>query len=278
MAMMTARTLTASESVESEESRAKTMRGVHLGDLTWPEAKAWIDIGRVVVIPIGAAAKEHGHHLPLKTDYLLAEALANGVAAALPVIVAPIVTFGYYPAFRHYPGSQHLAPETFSALLRDIFEGFIAQGARRLAVINTGVSTEAPLHVVVREIHERHGVRIATADIVRIGRKADIVLGQELGGHADEHETSLMMAIAPQSVRLERAVTDYGHAREAPQTIFYLPTIFDGDRNSGADYSATGARGDPTLATAEKGRAILSASVRDLVGGLQALFPDAFGT
>ena len=252
------------------------MRGVHLGDLTWPEAKAWIDAGRVIVIPIGAAAKEHGHHLPLGTDYLLAQALANGVAKALPVVVAPIVSFGYYPAFRHYPGSQHLAPETFSALLRDLFEGFIAQGARRLAVINTGVSTEAPLRVVVREIYERHRVRIPTADIVRVGRKADIGLSQKLGGHADEHETSLMMAIAPQSVHLDRAMTDYGHAQEAPQTVFYMPTIFDGDPNSGTDYSAAGARGDPTLATAEKGRAILSASVRDLVEGLQALFPDAF--
>ena len=83
------------------------MRGVYLGDLTWPEAKAWIDAGRVIVVPIGAAAKEHGYHLPLKTDYMLAEALARGVAEALPVVVAPVIGFGYYPAFRHYPGSQH---------------------------------------------------------------------------------------------------------------------------------------------------------------------------
>ena len=107
------------------------MRGVYLGDLTWPEAKAWIDAGRVVVVPIGAAAKEHGHHLPLKTDYMLAEALSRGVAEALPVIVAPVIGFGYYPAFRHYPGSQHLSPETFSALLRDILEGFIVAGRER---------------------------------------------------------------------------------------------------------------------------------------------------
>jgi creatinine amidohydrolase len=251
------------------------MRGVHLGDLTWPEAKRWIDAGRVVVIPIGAAAKEHGHHLPLKTDYLLAQALADGVAQVLPVVVAPIVSFGYYPAFRHYPGSQHVSPETFSALLREIFEGFMAQGARKLAVINTGVSTEAPLQVVIREIYERHRVRIAVADIRRVGRKSDVVLQQKLGGHADEHETSIIMAIAPDSVHLDRAVTDYGNALDAPQTVFYRPTIFDGDPQSDADYSAAGARGDPTLATAEKGRAILEAGVRDLVEGLRVIYPDA---
>ncbi len=247
-----------------------------MGDLTWPEAQAWIGAGRVVVIPIGAAAKEHGHHLPLKTDYLLAQALADGVAQALPVVIAPIVSFGYYPAFRHYPGSQHLSPETFSALLREIFEGFIAQGARKLAVINTGVSTEAPLLVVVREIYERHRVRIPVADIRRVGRKSDVVLQQKMGGHADEHETSIVMTVAPDSVHLDRAAPDYGNALDAPRTVFYLPTIFDGDPKSGADYSARGARGDPTLATPEKGEAILAAGIRDLVEGLRALYPDAF--
>ena len=130
--------------------------------------------------------------------------------------------------------------------------------------------------MVIREIYERHRVRIPVADIRRVGRKSDVVLQQQLGGHADEHETSIIMAVAPESVHLDRAVTDYGHAREAPQTVFYLPTIFDGDPQSGADYSERGARGDPTLATAEKGKTILAAGVRDLVEGLRALYPDAF--
>ena len=91
--------------------------GVFLEALTWPEAKARFDADAVVVVPIGAAAKEHGPHLPLNTDHLVARALAEGVAAALPVVIAPIVGFGYYPAFVRYPGSQHLAAETFMALL-----------------------------------------------------------------------------------------------------------------------------------------------------------------
>ncbi len=253
------------------------MRGVYLGDLTWPEAKAWIDAGRVVVVPIGAAAKEHGHHLPLKTDYMLAEALSRGVAEALPVVVAPIVGFGYYPAFRHYPGSQHLSPETFSALLRDILEGFIAQGARRIAVINTGVSTEPVVHVLLRELYEEAGVRIQVADIRRLGKDTDHLMQQTSGGHADEHETSIIMAIDPSAVRLDRAVADYGNSDALPKTVFYAPSIFSGDPASGPDYSARGARGDPTLSTVEKGRAMLDASIRDLVDGLKALFPEAMG-
>jgi creatinine amidohydrolase len=251
------------------------MQGVYLGDLTWPEAKAWFEAGRVIIVPIGAAAKEHGHHLPLKTDYLLAEALVKGVAEALPVVVAPVIGFGYFPAFRHYPGSQHLSPETFSALLSEILDGLIAQGARRIAIVNTGVSTEPIVQVVVREIYERKQVRIAVADIRRLGHSADALMEQDVGGHADEHETSLIMAVAPQAVHLDRAVADYGNVRAAPRTVFYLPSIFSGDPASGNDYSERGARGDPTLASAEKGRAILEASVADIVDGLRQLFPDA---
>jgi creatinine amidohydrolase len=251
------------------------MRGVYLGDLTWPEAKAWIDAGRVIVVPIGAAAKEHGYHLPLKTDYMLAEALSRGVADALPVVIAPVIGFGYYPAFRHYPGSQHVSPETFSALLRDILSGFIAQGASRIAVINTGVSTEPVVHVALRELYEETGIRVQVADIRRLGKDTDHLMQQSSGGHADEHETSIIMAIDASVVRLDRAVADYGNTGALPKTVYYAPTVFSGDAASGPDYSVRGARGDPTLATAEKGRAMLDASIRDLVDGLRTLFPEA---
>jgi creatinine amidohydrolase len=141
------------------------MSGVWLEDLTWPEARAWFDRGAVVLVPIGAASKEHGRHLPLKTDLLLARAFADEVRKALPVVVAPVVCFGYYPAFRHYPGSQHLSPETFQALVTEILEGFLAQGATKLAILNTGVSTEPCLRIVVRELYQRARVRVPVADI-----------------------------------------------------------------------------------------------------------------
>ena len=250
------------------------MRGVWLETLTWPEAKARFDANAVVVVPIGAAAKEHGHHLPLNTDHLLARALAEGVAAALPVVIAPIVGFGYYPAFVGYPGSQHLRAETFMALLIDIFGKLVADGAGRIAVINTGVSTEAPLQIAVRNILETTGVRIAVADIRRLGLAAARKARQELGGHADEIETSLMLAIAPETVQLDRAVTDYGHALTAPQTVFSRPVRYSGDPASGFDFSATGARGDPTLANAGLGKRVLAEMTRELVEGIRVLYPD----
>jgi creatinine amidohydrolase/Fe(II)-dependent formamide hydrolase-like protein len=231
----------------------------------------------VVLLPIGAAAKEHGRHLPLKTDLLLARAFAEEVRKILPVVVAPVVCFGYYPAFRHYPGSQHLSPATFQAVVTEILEGFVAQGAKNLAIVNTGVSTEPPLRIAVRELYERSGVRVPVVDIRNLGRSADHLFEQKLGGHGDEHETSLILAIEPDAVGMDVSPTDYGHVLEQPETVFYVPGVFSGDPTSGPDYSETGIRGDATLATAEKGRAALDATARDLIDGLRALFPDATG-
>ncbi len=252
------------------------MKGVWLEDLTWPEAKQWFDKGAPVVVPIGAISKEHGHHLPLKTDWLLARDLSRRVAEKLPVVLAPVVSFGYYPAFVRYPGSQHLSAETFGAILTEILAKFVRDGVKRLAVINTGVSTEPVLRIVVRDFYETHGVRVHTADIRMLGRKTRALMQQKIGGHADEAEASMILAIEPKSVKLDRARTDYGNALDEPATVFYTPTVFDGDAKSGPDYSVAGARGDPTLATAEKGEAILSDMAAELVDGLTKIFPEAF--
>jgi len=250
------------------------LKGTWLQTLTWEEAATRFAEDPVVVVPVGAASKEHGAHLPLETDFIYAQSLANKVAEALPVLIAPVVGFGYYPAFTTWPGSQHLRADTFRALMIDLLDGFIRQGIRRLAIINTGVSTEPVLQLAVRDIRDWHGIVVATADISRLGRGADHLMEQDNGGHADERETSVMLAIDPSRVRMNKAATDYGHRMATRTNVFRRPLILDPDPESGADYSAHGAMGDPSLATAEKGAAVLSAMAGDLMDGLLALWPD----
>lgn len=249
--------------------------GQWLEELTWVEADDWFRKGAVMLLPIGAASKEHGHHLPLCTDYLLARGICDLVLEQLPVLAAPVVSSGYYPAFRHYPGSQHLRPETFTAVLRDLLEGFLGQGLQRILVVNTGISTEPLVNVLLRELYDETGVRIAAAHISKLGRSTDGLLKQALGGHGDEHETAIIQAIAPKMVQFDKARCDYGNMCDEDETTFYLPTIFRSDPASGPDYSATGVRGDPTLATPEKGQAILEATAQDVVDGVRKLWPEA---
>lgn len=250
------------------------MKGVWLSDLTWPEAKEWFDAGAVVIVPIGAASKEHGHHLPLATDWILAEGITERVLKQLPVVAAPILGHGYYPAFRHYPGSQHLNPTTFSALVEEVLAGFVAQGVTRLVLLNTGVSTMPVLSVLVREFYERHQVRVMCANITALGRDTDDLMSQKFGGHGDEHETSIILALAPDKVRMDKAAPDYGHLESLPKSAFYVPVLFDSDEATGWDYSRDGVRGDPSLATVEKGEVMLNAIVRDVVDGIQMHFPE----
>jgi len=253
------------------------VRGAWIEDLTWPEVEARLKAGALLLVPVGAIAKEHGHHLPMKTDWLVARELASRVAAALPVLVAPVVSHGYYPAFTRYPGSQHLSAETFSALMRELLAKLIADGAQRIAVLNTGVSTEEPLQIVVRDLLAATGVRIAVADIRQLGSAVRARGSQKLGGHGDEWETSTILAIEPDLVHMDRAAEDYGSMLAEPRTVFRRPTRFSGDSASGPDYSRTGVRGDPTLASADKGRALLVEMARELVEGLVALYPDLRG-
>jgi len=216
--------------------------GMWLEDLTWQEAKARFDGGAVVVVPVGAASKAHGPHLPLKTDALTARALAQRLIERLPVVAAPVVGFGFYPAFTAFAGSQHLGADTFAALMRELIDNLRDHGVRRIAILNTGVSTEKPLDALsdVLVLHMR-----------LLGGKADVLFDNRDGGHADERETSVVLALDPRSVRMDRL---------APE----------------GDFEVTGATGDASRATSFKGERLLDARVDDMVAALKARWPESF--
>lgn len=211
---------------------------------------------RLVILPIGAFAKEHGLHLPMNTNALTAEALAMAAAERLDALVASVIGFGFYPAFTRYAGSQSTSRETFKALLLDVMQGLAAQGAKRLLLLNIGVSTEKTVEEATAAMVD---LKPVVAHLRTLGNAAGIEWQQIGGGHADERETSLMLAIAPQLVRMERAVN-----AEAPRSESRKP-ILSPYPDPDAEHSPTGATGNPTLATAAKGQRYLAAIVDDIV-------------
>jgi creatinine amidohydrolase len=219
------------------------MKGAWLEDLTWPEVKARFDADAVVVVPIGAAAKAHGPHLPLKTDALTARALAQGLIERLPVIAAPVLGFGFYPAFTGFAGSQHLSADTFKAVVRELIRTLRTQGVRRIGLINTGVSTETPLDEVAKEVD------VLVLHMRLLGQAAEALIEHKEGGHADERETSVMLALDPRSVRMDKLVLD-------------------------GPFEQTGATGDPSRATAFKGERLMAARLDDIVAALTKRWPD----
>ncbi len=256
-----------------------TTPGCWLEDLTWDEAKDRFDAGWPVVVPVGAIAKEHGLHLPLKTDWLTARALGQRLAARLRVVVAPVVPFGFYPAFVDYAGSQHLRAETFMGLMHELLACLIDQGVQRIMILNTGVSTEAPLAIVLADVYAQSGVRPHCAHMRLLGRGADRLLEQPEGGHGDERETSIILALDPRAVRMDRLqpADPGGIAAAAWQPgLAARPFHLRGDPTAGEEFTATGALGDPRAATAFKGERILAAILDDVEAALRAAFPGHF--
>lgn len=235
------------------------MDRVSIEEMAWDEVEAAFASGRPVIIPIGAFAKEHGLHLPMNTDAIVAGALGEAVARRIDGLVAPVVGFGHYPAFVRYAGSQTLSSGIFVGLLVELMQGFVAQGVRRLILLNTGVSTEDAVVQAATDIRTRFAVAAVDIHLRHLGAGAGIDWEQTGGGHADARETSLMLALAPAKVRLERARNEerpngsVGHAVLSPTP--------DAD----ADHSPSGATGNPMAASQAKGRRLLETILDEMV-------------
>jgi creatinine amidohydrolase len=247
---------------------AKTAQGYFLEHLNWKDAETLLTDESVVVIPIGAQAKQHGYHLPLNNDYLLAEYLKNAIVKRLPVAIAPTINYSYYPAMADYPGSVSLSIETASQMFVDIVRSFARFGPRYFYFLNTGISTIEPLKLA-SELLKPDGTVINYTDLRSSLRTVRGDLEEQKGGsHADEIETSIMLFIAPEVVRMERATRDFTGDGSGPLSREPRPD---------AVHSPTGAWGDPTLATREKGEALVRALVDGIADDINGLFNQIAG-
>ena len=236
--------------------------GHRLADLPWTEAEKVLTRDRIVVLPLGAAAKEHGPHLTLRNDEILAEYYADRVLAARAIALLPTLTYGFYPAFLDFPGSTSVSFDTQRDTVVQIVRSVARHGPRRFYVLNTGVSTARPLKAAA-ELLAAEGIVLHYSDVLQIGKAAEeAVREQKFGTHADEIETSMVLYMRPGTVRMEKAVADGGGASSGPLTR---------DRAKGGHYAPSGVFGDPTLASWHKGQRIVEQAVADLLSGIDAL-------
>jgi creatinine amidohydrolase len=239
-------------------------QAVRLEDLSWMEAERHLRSDAVVVLPLGAAAKEHGPHLKLRTDLTLAEYLTRRVMEKTPVVVAPALTYYFYPAFLEYPGSTSLSDATARDFTADIVRSLARSGPQRFYVLNTGLSTVVPLAATAKALASE-GILLGYTDFKTRTEAAAAKIQEQTGGtHADEIETSLMLYIDAAAVDMSLAVRDFVPAAPGP---LRLTRRSDGP----GTYSRTGIWGDPTLATPEKGRVIVESIVTGIVSDVDAL-------
>ena len=238
---------------------------VRIETLPWTEAVRLLDTSTVVMIPLGAESKEHGPHLPLNNDWLLAEYFTNRVMDATRVVVYPTINYNFYPAFLEYPGSTSLRMATARDLIVDVVRSIARHGPRRFYILNTGVSTLRAL-APARDSLAASGIVMTYTDILNVGREAeDRVRQQEGGTHADEIETSIMLYMHPEVVRMDRAPNDY-HPGKGGLTRDSTVAVRDS-----LTWSRTGTFGNATLATREKGRVLVDAQVSGMVAEVERL-------
>ena len=224
-------------------------------NLTWPQIENRIADGAIGLLPIGAACKEHGRHLPLNTDYRQACWLADELATRVDSLIWPVMSFGYYPSFIDYPGSVSIPAEVFSTAVEAILQGMLFAGVDQIVILNTGISTIAPLKSAIGGLSQGSGVHLHNVYAgARFSRAEADLSEQAFGGHADEIETSIMLA-------LDASVVDMSLARA--QAVHIRRGLFNRTAPEQANYSPDGVNGDPSLATKEKGESLLAALLAD---------------
>lgn len=244
------------------EPEPTAQRGILLADLTWQQAEAVLTRETIVVFALGAAAKEHGPHLRLDNDRTLAAYFEAQLLQRAEVVVAPMLTYHHYPAFVQYPGSISLRPETARDLVVDACRSLARFGPHRFYVANTGISTLGPLRDAAAVL-AANGITLHFTDLqAALAPTEAAIAEQPRGSHADEMETSMILAIAPGRVDMAKAVRDVEpkHGRG-----------FDREPGGAGTWSRSGVWGDATLADVDKGRVLVDALLAAMLADLERL-------
>jgi creatinine amidohydrolase len=224
---------------------------------------------RLVVISTGHT-EQHGLHLPLETDTRIVAAIAEGVRAAVPerVVCLPAWPYGVSTHTRQYPGTLNLGGRTFEDFFLATVERLVRLGARHILFSNGHGGNHSFLVNVVKWAGERWPEAfIATEWLHTTGPALDEYRQSEMGGmgHGCELETSMILHLRPELVYPDRArrETDFISTPE------YFMDWVEGGRLIAnppwTDDTVTGVYGDPTVATAEKGRLWLTAAVAEKI-------------
>ncbi len=176
-----------------------------LQEMSWTDVRDYLKTNDMVIIPL-ASTEQHGPHLPLGTDYYEATGISKLISSRTGVVVAPVVLAGYSEYHSGFPGSLSLKPETMEQVLFETAEMLIRYGFRRFMFFNYhGGNRTAESNVIYRinQTTEAIAVSIGYGSPIQKGRyQGKDEVGDEHGGIG---ETSLMLYLNPELVKMERA-------------------------------------------------------------------------
>jgi creatinine amidohydrolase len=211
-----------------------------------------------LVLPLGST-EQHAHHLPARTDAAIVEAIAVRAAVLasqdIPVLVAPALPFGC--AHHHLPfgGTISVTAPTYISLLCEVVAGLAGEGFRSIVLLNGHGGNDGPIRVVADRIvnEQRYDVHLAATSYWTVAAPVMSARGFDAPGHAGHFETSLMLALEPDLVHLDRRCADAADWTPLGRPELPGATI----RRSGLWAASDGRTDDASRATADLGAAML---------------------
>lgn len=239
------------------------MKPVLLEHLAWPEiAELRGRNGGLLLLPLGAT-EQHGPHLPVAMDTLLAEAVCHEASARTGVPVLPALR--YTTSQGHttkWPGTFSLRHDTLIATVRDIAAWAVATGWQRLLLVNAHFGNDAPARVAVDQLRLSYLGRMQIG-LVHVFKLSDAIWAEYTSDAADLHanqaETALMLHLHPELVKMDR-LGDSDDPDRTADTVFSHPV---------AQTSLNGVTGHPSRATAEQGRVLFEAMAAALAATVE---------
>ncbi len=189
--------------------------------LSWPEFREALEDTDVALLPVGVN-EAHGNHLPLGTDFLIPEWIAERIAEDLNALIAPPIRYGVVSSLSGYWGSLTLRKETFESLIYDALVELHANGLEKVIIINGhggGGHMEAIKSAMKRAWLE-HGVRSAVINWWELGSEVAKEVFGTPGGHAGTDETAMIMAV---DHRLVKGNVDEGEVYQYSKGVSVMP-------------------------------------------------------
>jgi creatinine amidohydrolase len=232
-------------------------------DIHWPDVAEGSAARGIAVLPL-AATEQHGPHLPLGTDVMIAEAYLARVRELLPdtapATFLPVQPLGISTEHIDYPGTLTLPTETALRSWMALGESVVRAGVRKLVMVTSHGGNSAAMSLVAQDLRAKHGMLAVTTSWSRFGAPDGLFSEQELrhGIHGGAVETSIMLARYPQAVRKDK-IADFHPSSIAMEEEYrwlsaHRPAPFAWQAQ---DLHPSGAVGDATQASAEKGRRLL---------------------
>lgn len=231
-----------------------------LTDLSWKKAKKKIQNAKVALIPVGST-EQHGPHLPLGTDYIIAEKIARKVSKKEAFVAAPPVTVGVSPHHRQFFGTLWVSSKDLREYAKEIALSLKYHGIDRMIFVNGHGGNAGPLETCCQEDLRSEGITALVYQYWTANQEEiEEVFGGSSGGHAGQMETSIIMKIEPDLVEEENIKEAQREAAEKwGIQRFGVEASFDT-----IDFSSSGAVGKPTKASADKGEKVLEISCENL--------------